>query len=110
MPTLAQLAAPMVLGGAMLVAYPHDARAQTADGGAGDAAASGDAAVSGDAALVPVMPEPVLGGVPIRTGGEPPRHGACACDIPHAAQTDPGVASAVVGAMALLLRRRRAPR
>ena len=96
---------PQLGGGVLLGAFlaaGGDASAQSADAGA----TATDAPTS---EAPPVLyAETHLGGAQMRTGGAPPRHGACACAVPHAAGGERygAVVAAVLAAIAA--RRRRA--
>lgn len=98
---LPQLAGPVLLGA--LLAAGGDASAQPADAGATDDASSADAAMP-----PVVVAQSHTGGVPMRTGGAPPRHGACACDVPRATGGERYAAVVAATLAALAARRRRA--
>ncbi|MFO0602975.1 MAG: hypothetical protein U0324_07360 [Polyangiales bacterium] len=98
------------LVGAALLAVGGEAGAQSVGDAAPppDASAAATDASTSDVASTPLSPEYLMhtGGVPMRTGGEAPRHGACACDVPRASG-DPRHLAAVAAALAALAARRR---
>ncbi len=96
------------LVGAALLAMSGEASAQSTDAAttATDAATASDA--TADLQPPPPPPEYTMhtGGVPMRTGGDVPRHGACACDVPRAS-SDPRHLATVTAVLAALASRRR---